>query len=144
MSVFDHVSVDEYNFLVYRRFMPVEDLPGEWERVDMFRSASHATKTYTTEQALDIAWKEEDEADDEHKGWQRAEWPARLETMPDGTVQPVVYDVPAMQLPQFHDEYGPIDPLEDALDEYTPKYRTLQEAWEAIWKRAREEREQND
>jgi hypothetical protein len=32
---------------------------------------------------------------------------------------------------QFHEESGPIDPLEDQLDEYTPKYRTVQDAVDA-------------
>jgi hypothetical protein len=33
---------------------------------------------------------------------------------------------------EFHVEYGPIDPLEDQLDEYTPKYRTVQDAVDAF------------
>jgi hypothetical protein len=40
-------------------------------------------------------------------------------------------------------EVSPIDPLEDELDEYTPKYRSVQEAKEAF-NRAREEKENND
>jgi hypothetical protein len=48
MSVFDHVSVEEYNFLRYHRFAPVEDLEGEWERVDIFGSGGHMAKTYPT------------------------------------------------------------------------------------------------
>jgi hypothetical protein len=32
---------------------------------------------------------------------------------------------------KFHEESGPIDPLEDQLDEFTPKYRTVEEAVDA-------------
>jgi hypothetical protein len=47
---------------------------------------------------------------------------------------------------EFHDEAGPIDPLEDQLDEFTPKYRTVEDAVDAAkreqaWK---EEEEDDD
>jgi hypothetical protein len=42
-----------------------------------------------------------------------------------------ILDSPEQEILDFYVECGPIDPLEDALDEYTPKYRTLAEAWEA-------------
>jgi hypothetical protein len=43
----------------------------------------------------------------------------------------------------FHDEYGPIDPLEDMLDEYTPKYRSVRDAYEAL-RRSEERLDEDD
>ncbi len=54
-----------------------------------------------------------------------------------------IVDQPDANPIKFHVEVSPIDPLEDELDEYTPKYRSLEEAIEAF-KRTREEKEQND
>jgi hypothetical protein len=54
-----------------------------------------------------------------------------------------IIDNPGQDPLKFYVEVSPIDPIEDELDEYTPKYRTLQEAIEAF-KRAREEKEKDD
>jgi hypothetical protein len=42
-----------------------------------------------------------------------------------------ILDLPEQEILDFYVEYGPIDPLEDELEEYTPRHRTLTEAWEA-------------
>jgi hypothetical protein len=58
-------------------------------------------------------------------------------------VEIVVNEEPVLELPEFHEEHGPIDPLEDQLDEYTPKYRTLREAYEAH-RKDQERKEEDD
>jgi hypothetical protein len=60
----------------------------------------------------------------------------------DGDDRPIID--PATGKPMvFHEEHGPIDPLEDQLDEYTPKYRSLREANEAF-KRSQEEGDEDE
>ncbi len=54
-----------------------------------------------------------------------------------------IVDDPNQNPTELPIEVSPIDPLEDELDEYTPKYRSVQEAIEAF-KRAREEKEKNE
>ncbi len=54
-----------------------------------------------------------------------------------------IVDDPGQNPIELPMEVSPIDPLEDELDEYTPKYRSVQEAKEAF-NRAREEKENNE
>jgi len=51
-----------------------------------------------------------------------------------------IIDNPEQRPQHFHVEVSPIDQLEDVLYEFTPKYRSVEEAIEAF-KRAREEKE---